>query len=409
MQGTTTANSMKVWLMTKKAKIVQLKLNDLKTGEVHSRTIATDTVERYKKYAPLTFSFSKLNANQEYDYEIVIDGRIIQGDKKLSTLNPLPGDTLRFFILSCAFTPPTGLRFLHPGIENRTYKYLARKDAEFTLWIGDYFYYLKWHFSSKKGMLKKNVWTRKLNKLNRFQQTQPQYSIWDDHDYGPDNSTGDFKNKEHSLEVFKLFWPNPYYGIPEAPGCFFHFSHGDADYFMTDNRYYRTLPAPIAPEPAYFGRAQLDWLKKHLLESTAAFKFIATGSQVLNKVSTHERLRQFPDEMHELFSFIEKNKISGVIFLTGDRHHSELLRTEGEIHYPLYDFTSSGVTSFRRRTRRTKESDNPDRVPGTLADFQNFGRVTIAGEPENRVCILEVFTKRGKPVWNYTIKAADLK
>jgi hypothetical protein len=82
---------------------------------------------------------------------------------------------------------------------------------------------------------------------------------------------------------------------------------------------------------------------------------------------------------------------------------------ERENNYTLYDFTSSPVTSFRNRLKKTPEElNNPHRVPGKLAPFQSFGRVTISGEPTFRTCTLEVFNNRGKPVWSYEIKSSEL-
>src|SRR5438093_2796900 len=40
----------------------------------------------------------------------------------------------------------------------------------------------------------------------------PTYAIWDDHDFGPDNSDGTMPGKEKSLQTFKEHWANPSYG-----------------------------------------------------------------------------------------------------------------------------------------------------------------------------------------------------
>jgi alkaline phosphatase D len=52
----------------------------------------------------------------------------------------------------------------------------------------------------------------------------PTYAIWDDHDFGPNNSDGATLGKEDSLRVFREWWANPAYGEPENPGCYFQFS-----------------------------------------------------------------------------------------------------------------------------------------------------------------------------------------
>lgn len=405
-QGSTTANSIKIWVLTKNTQSVTLELKDELNQKVASLTISTDTLEAYKKYNPLIFSFENIPSGK-YIGEVYLDGKNSGINQSFTTLSYTPEDTIRFFVLSCALSLPVGLKFLHPGIENRVYKHIAKEGADFTTWIGDYFYYLKWHTKSKEGLYKRNVWTRKRAKLNRFHKAFPNYSIWDDHDYGPNNSDSSFPLKNESLEVFKKFWPNPYSGTSKTPGCYFHFNQGDIEFFMTDNRFYRT--EPNVPEASYFGKEQLNWLKTQLKESEATFKFIATGSQVLNKIHDREKLREFTEEYNDLLSFIDSQKITGVIFLSGDRHHSELIRSEGEISYPLYDFTSSGVTSFRNKARKSIEAENLGRISGLLADYQNFGKITISGTEGNRECLIEVFKKRGKPGWSFTIKASELE
>lgn len=45
-------------------------------------------------------------------------------------------------------------------------------------------------------------------------------------------------------------------------------------------------------------------------------------------------------EWNSLMDFIVANKISGVVFLTGDRHFTEVIAYQPAGGYPLYDITS---------------------------------------------------------------------
>ena len=73
------------------------------------------------------------------------------------------------------------------------------------------------------------------------------YSIWDDHDFGKNDTSGGIEtfSPDWKLPVWKVFkenWNNPYYGGgAKQPGCWFDFSIGDVDFFMTDGRYYRSF------------------------------------------------------------------------------------------------------------------------------------------------------------------------
>lgn len=69
------------------------------------------------------------------------------------------------------------------------------------------------------------------------------------------------------------------------------------------------------------GRAQMDWLKAGLRDSTAAFKFIVSEFIFTEYyVLPYDRWEGYWQERQELLSFIQANNIQGVVFLTGDAH-----------------------------------------------------------------------------------------
>jgi len=65
--------------------------------------------------------------------------------------------------------------------------------------------------------------------------------------------------------------------------------------------------------------------------------------------------------------------VKGVLFVSGDRHNGEISCQKGSVAgYPIYDFTSSGLTEVSSIT----EEENPNRV-GRLVNGQNFGSIQI--------------------------------
>ncbi len=159
------------------------------------------------------------------------------------------------------------------------------------------------------------------------------------------------------------------------------------------------------PSKVFYGRKQLDWLKNNLISSSATFKFIVTGGQMLNPLADKECFYFYPVEFQELTNFIIENNISGVIFLTGDRHFSELVKWQPTFFYPLYDFTCSSVTAGISKP----ESVNPRRVAGSLLVENNFGKIAISGAKGDRKVTLATFDIDGKQRWNFTISEKDLK
>ncbi|HEX2899526.1 MAG TPA: alkaline phosphatase D family protein, partial [Bacteroidia bacterium] len=180
----------------------------------------------------------------------------------------------------------------------------------------------------------------------------------------------------------------------------------DASFFMLDDRWFKNSEN----HQQVLGAEQMAWLKEKLLASKAPFKFIALGSQVVSEANQRETWSKFA-ERQELLDFIKARQITGVIFLTGDRHFTELCKLEQPGLYPLYDFTNSPLTSpLRKRVNRKKDPEctHALRVPGTKFVAHNFGTVSISGNEGARECKFQTWDAYGKLAWEFTIRQADL-
>ena len=102
---------------------------------------------------------------------------------------------------------------------------------------------------------------------------------------------------------------------------------------------------PDGHDKTQLGEVQFRWLVDALTSSTANFKVVVGGGQFLSPFDRWEGYAQFAFERDRLLDEIRRRRIEGVIFLSGDRHHSELVRVHPDGLYPLYDFTSSPLTS----------------------------------------------------------------
>jgi alkaline phosphatase D len=203
----------------------------------------------------------------------------------------------------------------------------------------------------------------------------PTYAIWDDHDYGPNDSDRNAVGKEISLQTFQQFWANPGYGQPDDPGVYFKFSRGDIDFFMLDNRYHRSPNrTPDDGTKTMLGATQLAWLKRELLASQAKVKFIASGSEW--ETNGHlDSWTSFARERDEIFGFLREHDIQGIILLSGDRHFTGAYQIGGRF---------IEVTSGPLGTRTTNGVNKPDMflnlVEGTMCSV--FDVDTTAAEPQ---------------------------
>lgn len=266
-------------------------------------------------------------------------------------------------------------------------------------------YYLGKQYRSYDNMFERNLKVRNyFPVLQLFLAQQPNYAIWDDHDYGWNDADRNFPLKDTALKIFKGFWPNTYNTEDTFRNTCFTYRYYDAEFFMTDDRWYRDPEGDTAG--SYFGPKQVAWLKDKLSSSNATFKFICSGSQVLNDSYYGESYAKYSKERNELLDYIANNNIKGVIFLSGDKHFAEMSKRDWK-GYPMYDFTSSPLTSPVIKLR-TSGFVNTYSVPGTLLYRKNFGKISISGEPDNRVCKMEIFGKGGDKKWEYVLNANDL-
>ncbi len=201
------------------------------------------------------------------------------------------------------------------------------------------------------------------------------FGLWDDHDYGPNNSDSTFKHKDVALEIFREFFPGTY-GLPDAQGCFQKITWGDVDIFMLDDRSFRDGNFD-GGRKTMFGTAQLDWLKSGLKNSKAKVKLIVNGNQMLSDKHIYESWGGlFPEECGDFLRFIWDNKITGTIFLAGDRHFAELIRKPDPkgIGPDLYELTSSPLANGH--FDRGGKEPNAERL-AKYTDGVNFGLLKI--------------------------------
>jgi alkaline phosphatase D len=403
--GSVTKNSAKVWIAYRGKGQNILILGDTAEKRVYYPT-NLNYITNKKGDVALTMDFTGLKPDHRYNIIISIDGWGTNVKHSFKTQADTAYKDFNFILGSCALQMPGIARMVFPGGANWIFYRMKKKNSDFMVWLGDDVYYMKKDFSSYEGMFNLNVKLRKSFPLYRdFLAAQPHYTIWDDHDFGPDNCCNTFGLKDSSLKVFKGMWPNTYPEGNEFYGNYFSFRYYDAEFFMTDSRFFRDEPGDTAA--AFFGETQMIWLKNKLLMSDATFKFIAVGSQVINDNSFGESYLEYPKERNELFDFVAKNNIKGVVFLTGDKHYSELSKLDWK-GYPFYDFTCSPLTFPPLPRRLLGAYKNSYRVKNFDYGRRNFGRISFSGEKGNRDMKIEILGRGGYKKREIVLNENDL-
>ncbi len=370
-------------------------------------------------FNPITFIIGGLDFNTIYQYSLWINGKPTAKNGEFTTKDlwqyrkAIP--EFSFLVGGCAYTNQP--EYDRPGIpyggDSSIFETMAKEKAAFMLWTGDAWYTREVDYYSEWGLWYRASHDRAVPVLQNFLKAMPHFAIWDDHDYGPNDIGKNYILKETSRRVFNSYYCNPSSG-ENGKGIYTMTNWGDVDIFMLDDRWWRSademkdsIDGKPNPSKRMFGEQQLEWLKNSLLYSSATFKIIATGSQILNTVSPYDKLLDFPIEYNELMSFLNDNKIDGVIFLTGDRHHSEVIKTDRKGNYPLYDITVSPLTSGTHKFGES-EQNNPFRVIG-IDGKQNYGRFSISGERNERKLTVAFLGVKGEKLGEWSISEKELQ
>jgi alkaline phosphatase D len=287
---------------------------------------------------------------------------------------------------------------------------IAAMKPDLMVWVGDNLYFQKPDEFDPSSMAMRYQRQRTFPPLQKLLTAAPHLATWDDHDYGPNNADASYVMKGDSLQLFRRYWANPSYGLPDVPGIFGHARWGDVELFLLDDRWYRSAnDARDGPDKTMFGAQQLAWLRNALIRSQAPFKFVVNGSQMWNRVNRFEGWNHYATEQRAFADWLLAQQIDGVVFLSGDRHFSELLKINRPGAYPLYEFTSSPLTSRPWTNPDTAEHQNGDVVPGTLIGKRQFGMLRVTGPGGDRVLALESYDAEGNRLWRNEIRARDLK
>ena len=210
---------------------------------------------------------------------------------------------------------------------------------------------------------------------------------WDDHDYGINDGGRFYSKKKESKELFIDFLDIPEDNpIRDHEGVYQSYDYNFGEHLLKiillDTRYFRDTIERNFVTRAYIpnqegdvlGEEQWLWLDNELNESLADLILIGSSIQVIPEEQIYEKWANLPKARKRLFDLLEKYPEKRIIFLSGDRHIAEIseMSLDG-LDYPLYDFTSSGLTHTWLR-------DDIEQNKYRISDFiihLNFGLILI--------------------------------
>ncbi len=403
MLGYATMHEVMIWVQTKKAADVKIAYYEKKAKKkLWSNTVKTKKKDAYTAH----LIADKIKPDTRYFYDVYINGHKI----KLGFVTSFKTKTIwrwRTEPPEFSFATGSGAYFNDSlwdrpgkpyGKDYQIYEKIYQKKPDFMLWLGDNVYLRQNEWNSWTGIVYRYTHDRKTPELQKLLANVYQYAILDDHDMGPNDCDGSYAFKDISIKAFEDFWANP----PQIPGlksatCYFNWN--DVDFFLLDNRYYRSPDHLLGNDKTELGKKQLQWLKKALVFSKADFKIVAMGGQFLTTAANYETYSNFGfnKEREDLINFILEQNIKNVVFLTGDRHFTELSIMKNHNRPSIYDLTVSAFTSGSN-THAFEES-NKYRLKNTVVMKHNFAVIKFSGARNNRKMTITDYDANGKMLW----------
>jgi alkaline phosphatase D len=411
MLGYSTMKEAAIWLQTKTGADVVVKYWNIDTPSAAHYTGKVHT-SKEKAFTALLVA-DTLEPGNIYQYQVYINGKLLHFDYQTrfqsQKLWKWRGDPPDFSFVTGSGTYINEKKYDRPGRPYGggydIYLSMLEKHPDFMLWLGDNIYLREPDWNSWTGIIHRYTHDRATPQLQPFMASVHNYAIWDDHDFGPNDSDKSFWNKNLTLKAFKLFWANPSYGTGDIKGTTTSFQWGDADFFLLDNRWYRDANRRNYKHgyKTELGEKQLQWLFDNLASSYATFKFVVMGGQFLSNTGMFEAYTNygFDKERQRIIDFIYSQNIKNVIFITGDVHFSELSVLKQEGKPVIWDITSSPLNSGPNTNGINQK--NTLRVPGSVIMQRNFAEIKISGPAKKRVLHLTYFDTNGNKLWEYDI------
>ncbi len=402
MLGYNTMKEVSIWVQTEEPMEVELNYFPIEE-KINVQKATALTVKNKGNTAHLVAS--DLEPGTTYSYELTAGKEKRTGVFTTQSLWQHRSDPPNFSFATGSCVYSNQAEYDRPGEPygqgTEIFESIASTKAKFMLWLGDNIYLREPDWSSRSGIYQRYTHFKSMPGIQNLWKAMHHYAIWDDHDFGPNDADRSYVNKEITLEAFQDFWANNDYGVNGNKGITHQFSYNDLDFFLLDNRYHRSPNKRKTGEREILGEEQINWLIDALVYSKASFKIVAVGGQFLSDAEVFENHATYGEERKDILKRIEEEGIKNVIFLSGDRHKTELTKMKLKNGNVLYDYTCSPLTS---KAYDTSNEENNFRVEGTHVNTQNFGLLNLSGSFEERVLTIQTYDRSSKLIWEQKIK-----
>ncbi|QDV44085.1 Alkaline phosphatase D precursor [Stieleria neptunia] len=246
-------------------------------------------------------------------------------------------------------------------------------------------------------------------------------ATWDDHDFGVNDGGADYPKRAESQKQFLDFWNIPADSpLRRRPGVYDSQTFGPEgkrlQVILLDTRYFRSplkkgerrVGGPYYPdddaEKTMLGDAQWRWLEEQFRQP-ADVRLIVSSIQFVAQDAGQECWANLPLERDRMLNLIRDTRANGVVFISGDRHWSEVSALAEKTPYPIYDITCSSLNQLHPRGTPT---DNRYRVSESTYHRENYGLLAIDWQGDAPTLAFEIRDLGGQRVITKKLTLANL-
>jgi len=206
--------------------------------------------------------------------------------------------------------------------------------------------------------------------------------MWDDHDFGPNDSDGSSPSKAAAQATYRD--STAHHALPEGESAsapvYHSFVVGRVRVVVTDLRSARSPNgSPDSGAKSMMGSAQKQWFKDELLAANAAQQLVAWVCTVpWNSTSDNDSWFGFANERRELADFMQINNLKNIFRVIADRHLIAI--DDGSNDLFTTDLIGNGLVSFIAAPLEQSATTDPGGAysEGAFSNTGQWGLLTVA-------------------------------
>lgn len=309
---------------------------------------------------------TNLKTKQAYEILVFDEEGMLKDQRRFSALDTSKKNP-RIGIVSC-------MNDALKDVADQIWPEFTGHNPDMILLLGDNVYADKntSHFGPANPEILWVRYTQTRNKLPVFyiKTLIPTLATWDDHDFGRNGGDRTYEHREASRQVFFDFFPQEYkikdydqgFGVANSLKMF------GAEWILMDNRFERSPNGANVSDETQWGQDNEKWLYKKL-KSNPIPAFIAEGDQYFGGYHPFDSYERNHPESFKTFIKNIKTLKQPVVFLSGDRHLTEVIKVPAQtLGYQTYELTSSAIHSSKYPDAFIK-NPSPNKIAGIAGEY----------------------------------------